>query len=68
VSGLLERTIRLDNRFGYAYFLLGHELINMNLARVEQAFRKEIANSRNDYRAWYGLGLVHFKVCCKPSF
>jgi anaphase-promoting complex subunit 3 len=60
----LERTIRLDNRFGYAYSLLGHELIDMNdLVRAEQAFRKAIVYSPSDYRAWYGLGLVHFKVC-----
>lgn len=58
----LERSIRLNHRFGYAYSLLGHELIDMNdLTRAEQAFRKAIVYSPNDYRAWYGLGLVNFK-------
>ncbi|KAI1722318.1 anaphase-promoting complex, cyclosome, subunit 3 domain-containing protein [Ditylenchus destructor] len=58
----LERAIRLDSRFGYAYSLLGHELIILNqLGRAAQAFRQAIVCSPNDYRAWYGLGLVHFK-------
>jgi len=59
----LERSIRLNHRFDYAYSILGHELIDMNdLVRAEQAFRKAIVYAPNDYRAWYGLGLVHFKV------
>lgn len=59
----LERSIRLNHRFDYAYSILGHELIVMNdLIRAEQAFRKAIVYAPNDYRAWYGLGLVHFKV------
>jgi anaphase-promoting complex subunit 3 len=59
----LERAIRLNHRFGYAYSLLGHELIDMNdLGRAEQAFRKAIVYAPNDYRAWYGLGLVNYKV------
>ncbi|KAI3410076.1 TPR [Globodera pallida] len=58
----LERAIRLDHRFAYAYSLLGHELIDMNdFGRAAQAFRKAVQFSPNDYRAWYGLGLVHFK-------
>lgn len=58
----LERSIRLNHRFDYAYSILGHELIDMNdLVRAEQAFRKAIVYAPNDYRAWYGLGLVHFK-------
>lgn len=59
----LERSIRLDHRFAYAYSLLGHELIDMNdFGRAAQAFRKAVQFSPNDYRAWYGLGLVNFKV------
>ncbi|KAL3091024.1 hypothetical protein niasHT_023624 [Heterodera trifolii] len=58
----LERSIRLDHRFAYAYSLLGHELIDMNdFGRAAQAFRKAVQFSPNDYRAWYGLGLVNFK-------
>ncbi|KAL3096571.1 hypothetical protein niasHT_025093 [Heterodera trifolii] len=57
-----ERSIRLDHRFAYAYSLLGHELIDMNdFGRAAQAFRKAVQFSPNDYRAWYGLGLVNFK-------
>jgi anaphase-promoting complex subunit 3 len=37
----LERAIRLDPKFGYAYSLLGHELIEMNdLPRAANAFRQ----------------------------
>jgi len=58
----LERAIRLDPRFGYAYSLLGHELIDLNdLTRASQSFRQAVVYSPNDYRAWYGLGLVHYK-------
>ncbi|KAL3091123.1 hypothetical protein niasHT_022832 [Heterodera trifolii] len=57
-----ERSIRLDHRFAYAYSQLGHELIDMNdFGRAAQAFRKAVQFSPNDYRAWYGLGLVNFK-------
>uniref|UniRef100_A0A915DYN7 Cell division cycle protein 27 homolog n=1 Tax=Ditylenchus dipsaci TaxID=166011 RepID=A0A915DYN7_9BILA len=58
----LERAIRLNSRFGYAYSLLGHELITLNdLNRASQAFMQGIVCSPNDYRAWYGLGLVYYK-------
>ena len=58
----LERAIRLNPRFGYAYSLLGHELVDINdLNRASQAFRQAILYSPNDYRAWYGLGLVDYK-------
>lgn len=58
----LERAIRLDSRFGYAYSLLGHELIDMNdLTKAAQAFRQAILYMPSDYRVLYGLGLVYFK-------
>lgn len=57
-----ERAIRLNTKFGYAYSLLGHELIILNdLSRASQAFRRAIICMPNDYRPWYGLGLVHYK-------
>lgn len=47
----LERAIRLDSSFGYAYSLLGHELIDLNEpAKASQSFRKAIVHSPNDYR------------------
>lgn len=58
----LERAIRLKPQFGYAYSLLGHELIILNdLKKAAQAFRQAITCSPNDYRAWYGLGIVCYK-------
>lgn len=52
----LERAIRLDSRFGYAYSLLGHELIILNqLGRAAQAFRQAIVCSPNDYRYFHRL-------------
>ena len=58
----LERAIRINPRFGYAYSLLGHELVEMNdLTRASQAFRQGILYAPHDYRAWYGLGVVDYK-------
>ncbi|CAD5208006.1 unnamed protein product [Bursaphelenchus xylophilus] len=57
-----ERAIQMDSRFGYAYSLLGHELIDLNkLNRALEAFKQAQIHSPNDYRALYGEGLVHFK-------
>ncbi|VBB32702.1 unnamed protein product [Acanthocheilonema viteae] len=43
-----ERAVTINTRFPYAYTLLGHELRALLLCPT-------------DYRAWFGLGLLHFK-------
>ncbi|PIC50895.1 hypothetical protein B9Z55_001618 [Caenorhabditis nigoni] len=58
----MERAIQLDKRFAYAYTLLGHELIVQDdLDKASGSFRSALLLSPRDYRAWYGLGLVHLK-------
>lgn len=58
-----ERAIQLDPRKGYAYSLLGHELIDLgNYNRASEAFQQALIHSPNDYRALYGQGLVHYKT------
>ncbi|CCD66209.1 Cell division cycle protein 27 homolog [Caenorhabditis elegans] len=58
----MERAIQLDKRFAYAYTLLGHELIVQDeLDKAAGSFRSALLLSPRDYRAWYGLGLVHLK-------
>ncbi|EFP11510.1 CRE-MAT-1 protein, partial [Caenorhabditis remanei] len=58
----MERAILLDKRFAYAYTLLGHELIVQDeLDKAAGSFRSALLLSPRDYRAWYGLGLVHLK-------
>ncbi|CAI5440153.1 unnamed protein product [Caenorhabditis angaria] len=58
----MERAIQLDKRFAYAYTLLAHELIVQDeLDKAAGAFKSALLLSPRDYRAWYGLGLVHLK-------
>ena len=58
----LERAVRLNPRFGYAYALMGHELLELNdLRRAAESFRQGILYSHNDYRVWHGLGLVDLR-------
>lgn len=58
----MERAIQLDKRFAYAFTLLGHELIVQDeLDKAAGSFRSALLLSPRDYRAWYGLGLVHLK-------
>jgi len=58
----LERALQLNPRYGYAWSLLGLEYIDINdLERAQLAFTKATMHSPNDYRGWYGLGLVHSK-------
>ncbi|KAH7699776.1 MAT-1 protein, partial [Aphelenchoides avenae] len=58
----LQRAIRLNPRFGYAYSLMGQELLEQNEPRqAAESFRKGILYSPNDYRLWYGLGSVDLR-------
>ncbi|MFH4980838.1 hypothetical protein AB6A40_007547 [Gnathostoma spinigerum] len=58
----LKRAVSLDNRFPYAYSLLGHELLDSDqLDGAGQAFRRALLLCPSDYRAWFGLGLMFFK-------
>uniref|UniRef100_A0A0R3S025 Cell division cycle protein 27 homolog n=1 Tax=Elaeophora elaphi TaxID=1147741 RepID=A0A0R3S025_9BILA len=67
-----ERAVTINTRFPYAYTLLGHELLDSDhQSKAAAAFRQVslrfIAIRRalllcpTDYRAWFGLGLLHFK-------
>uniref|UniRef100_A0A1I7Y8A9 Cell division cycle protein 27 homolog n=1 Tax=Steinernema glaseri TaxID=37863 RepID=A0A1I7Y8A9_9BILA len=58
----LSRATSINPRFAYGYSLLGHELIDIDQTeRAIDAFSTALQYSRNDYRAYYGLALVHFK-------
>ncbi|VDK42705.1 unnamed protein product [Anisakis simplex] len=60
-----ERAISLNPRFAYAYSLLGHELLDTDqLEKATSAFRRAVLLCPIDYRAWFGLGLMHFKREC----
>ncbi|KAF8365516.1 mat-1 [Pristionchus pacificus] len=58
----LERAIKLNPRFVYSYTLLGCELIEMEeLEKAGKAFRAALCVRPRDYRAYYGLAMVHQK-------
>ncbi|VDN19482.1 unnamed protein product [Gongylonema pulchrum] len=48
-----ERALALEHHYPYGYTLLGHELLDMD--------QRALTLSPTDYRAWFGLGLLHFK-------
>ncbi|VDM93275.1 unnamed protein product, partial [Onchocerca ochengi] len=66
-----ERAVTINTRFPYAYTLLGHELLDSDhQSKAAAAFRQDFSFSKfwralllcpTDYRAWFGLGLLHFK-------
>ncbi|KAK6106838.1 Anaphase-promoting complex cyclosome subunit 3 family protein [Brugia pahangi] len=72
-----ERAVTINTRFPYAYTLLGHELLDSDhQSKAAAAFRRDFLISSTfskptrkralllcptDYRAWFGLGLLHFK-------
>ncbi|VDO46244.1 unnamed protein product [Brugia timori] len=72
-----ERAVTINTRFPYAYTLLGHELLDSDhQSKAAAAFRQDFLISSTfskptrkralllcptDYRAWFGLGLLHFK-------
>ncbi|MCP9260943.1 Cell division cycle protein 27-like protein [Dirofilaria immitis] len=57
-----ERAVTINNRFPYAYTLLGHELLDSDhQSKAAAAFRRALLLCPTDYRAWFGLGLLHFK-------
>ncbi|KAI1712911.1 serpentine type 7TM GPCR chemoreceptor srd domain-containing protein [Ditylenchus destructor] len=57
----LERAIQLSPNYAYGYALLGHELVRLDqFDWAAAAFRLAIHKRPNDYRAWFGLGVVHF--------
>lgn len=58
----LERAIKVDPSFAYAYTLLGHELISAE--RLDQAmthFRNATRLDPRHWNAWCGLGCIHYK-------
>ena len=58
----LERAIKLDPNFAYAYTLLGHELISAE--RLDQAmtyFRNAVRLDPRHWNAWCGLGSIYYK-------
>ncbi|EJW86261.1 hypothetical protein WUBG_02830, partial [Wuchereria bancrofti] len=57
-----ERAVTINTRFPYAYTLLGHELLDSDhQSKAAAAFRRALLLCPTDYRAWFGLGLLHFK-------
>ncbi|KAL3998322.1 Tetratricopeptide repeat family protein [Acanthocheilonema viteae] len=57
-----ERAVTINTRFPYAYTLLGHELLDSDHQnKAAAAFRRALLLCPTDYRAWFGLGLLHFK-------
>ncbi|KHN70672.1 Cell division cycle protein 27 -like protein [Toxocara canis] len=67
-----ERAISLNPRFAYAFSLLGHELLDTDqLDKAAAAFGRAVLLCPIDYRAWFGLGLMHFKrehLCLARSY
>lgn len=58
----LERAIKVDPNFVYAYTLLGHELISAE--RLDQAttyFRSAARLDPRHWNAWCGLGCIYYK-------
>lgn len=58
----LEKAIKLDPNFAYAYTLLGHELISAE--RLDQAmtyFRNAVRLDPRHWNAWCGLGCIYYK-------
>lgn len=58
----LERAIKVDPNFAYAYTLLGHELISAE--RLDQAmtcFRNAVRLDPRHWNAWCGLGCIYYK-------
>lgn len=58
----LEKAIKVDPNFAYAYTLLGHELISAE--RLDQAmtcFRNAVRLDPRHWNAWCGLGCIYYK-------
>lgn len=58
----LEKAIKVDPYFAYAYTLLGHELISAE--RLDQAmtyFRNAVRLDPRHWNAWVGLGCIYYK-------
>lgn len=58
----LEKAIKVDPNFAYAYTLLGHELISAE--RLDQAmthFRNAVRLDPRHWNAWAGLGCIYYK-------
>lgn len=58
----LEKAIKVDPYFAYAYTLLGHELISAE--RLDQAmtyFRNAVRLDPRHWNAWCGLGCIYYK-------
>ena len=58
----LEKAIKVDQNFAYAYTLLGHELISAE--RLDQAmtyFRNAVRLDPRHWNAWCGLGCIYYK-------
>lgn len=57
-----ERAVTIETHFPYGYTLLGHELLDSDqYDKAAAAFRRALVLCPTDYRAWFGLGLLHFK-------
>lgn len=58
----LEKAVKLDPFFAYAYTLLGHELVSSErLDQAIQYFRKAVHLDPRHWNAWCGLGCIYYK-------
>ena len=65
---MFQRAIQLDERFSYAYTLLGLEYMAIDdLEKAQDAYNRATALNPRDYRAWYG-SLSLYSVSCPFSF
>ncbi|KAF2163319.1 hypothetical protein M409DRAFT_35041, partial [Zasmidium cellare ATCC 36951] len=58
-----KRATQLDEKFAYAYTLMGHEyMANEAFDSGLLAFRKAVAIDRRGYGGWYGLGKCYERM------
>ncbi|KAK4502525.1 hypothetical protein PRZ48_005950 [Zasmidium cellare] len=58
-----KRATQLDEKFAYAYTLMGHEyMANEAFDAGLLAFRKAVAIERRGYGGWYGLGKCYERM------
>ncbi|KAH3761858.1 cell division cycle protein 27-like [Pelomyxa schiedti] len=64
------KAYKLDDNFGYACTLLGHEyLLLEDYDKAYEWFSKAVSLNDGDYRGWYGLGFINLQKTgnCKEA-
>ncbi|KAK4971224.1 anaphase-promoting complex subunit cdc27 [Elasticomyces elasticus] len=58
-----RRATQLDEKFAYAYTLMGHEHVaNEEFERALEAYRSAVGVDRRHYNGWYGLGKCYERM------